>query len=86
MVLANPRYTVFLAGNSPNIRSYTVHIFGSGQPYTCYITAPSPVDKLLSCLHRLGRIVFIEKLSCAGAGHTNQMPLLITFSTADQCC
>jgi hypothetical protein len=26
-------YTVFLAGRSPNIRSYTVHIYGSGQPY-----------------------------------------------------
>jgi hypothetical protein len=24
---------VFLAGKSPNIRSYTVHIYGSGQPY-----------------------------------------------------
>jgi hypothetical protein len=25
-------YTVFLAGKSPNIRSYTVHMNGSGQP------------------------------------------------------
>ena len=25
-------HTVFLAGKSPNIRSYTVHIHGSGQP------------------------------------------------------
>jgi hypothetical protein len=32
MVLANPIYTVFLAGKPPNIRSYTVHIYGSGQP------------------------------------------------------
>ena len=22
-----------IAGNSPNIRSYTVHLYGSGQPY-----------------------------------------------------
>ena len=28
-------YTVFLAGNSPNIRSYTVYICSSGQPYNC---------------------------------------------------
>ena len=27
-------YTVFLAGISPNIRSNTVYIYGSGQPYT----------------------------------------------------
>jgi hypothetical protein len=27
-------YTVCLAGNSPNIRSNTVLIYGSGQPYT----------------------------------------------------
>ena len=27
-------YTVFLAGESPNIRSYTVYIYGFGQPYT----------------------------------------------------
>ena len=26
-------YAVFLAGKSPNIRSYTVYIYGSGQPY-----------------------------------------------------
>ena len=26
-------YTVFFAGKSPNIWSYTVHIYGSGQPY-----------------------------------------------------
>jgi hypothetical protein len=26
-------YTVFLAGKSPNVRSYTLHIYGSGQPY-----------------------------------------------------
>jgi len=25
-------YTVILAGKSPNIRSYTVYIYGSGQP------------------------------------------------------
>jgi hypothetical protein len=28
-------YTVPLAGKSPYIRSYTVQIYGSGQPYTC---------------------------------------------------
>ena len=29
-------YTFFLAGKSPNIRSYTVHIYGSGQPCTIH--------------------------------------------------
>ena len=28
-------YTVFLAGKSSNIRSYTAYIYGSGQPYVC---------------------------------------------------
>ena len=28
-------YTVFLAGKSPKIRSYTMYIYGSGQPYIC---------------------------------------------------
>jgi len=32
-VLANPIFTVFLAGISSTIRSYTVYIYGSGQPY-----------------------------------------------------
>jgi len=27
-------FTVILAGKSPKIRSYTVYIYGSGQPYT----------------------------------------------------
>jgi len=26
-------YTVFLAGKPPNLRSHTVYIYGSGQPY-----------------------------------------------------
>jgi len=30
-------YTVFLAGKSPNIQSYTVYIYGSGQPYVCLL-------------------------------------------------
>jgi hypothetical protein len=29
----NHIYAVFLAGKPPNIRSYTVYIYGSGQPY-----------------------------------------------------
>jgi len=28
-------YMVFLAGKSPYIRSYTVQIYGYGQPYVC---------------------------------------------------
>jgi hypothetical protein len=30
-------YTVNLAGKSPNIQSYTVYIYGSGQPYYAHI-------------------------------------------------
>jgi len=30
-------YTVLLAWKSPNIRLYTGHIYGSGQPYTCVL-------------------------------------------------
>jgi len=29
-------YTVFLAGKSPNIRSYMVYVYGPGQPYLCF--------------------------------------------------
>jgi hypothetical protein len=31
-------HTVFLAGKSPYIRSYTVQIYDSGQPYSWYVT------------------------------------------------
>jgi hypothetical protein len=31
-------HTVFLAGKLQNIRSYTVYIYGSGQPYILYIS------------------------------------------------
>jgi hypothetical protein len=34
--------TVFLAGNSPNIRSCTVHINGPGQPYSCFSSISAP--------------------------------------------
>ena len=30
----NGVYTVFLAGKSPDIRSFTVYKYGSGQPYS----------------------------------------------------
>ena len=36
-------YTVFLAEESLNIRSYTVHIYGSGQPYKCVYVCHSCV-------------------------------------------
>jgi len=26
-------YAVILAGKTPNVRSYTVHVYGSGPPY-----------------------------------------------------
>ena len=32
------RHTVFWAGKSPYIRSYTVYVYGSGQPYTHSLT------------------------------------------------
>jgi len=31
-------HTVFLAGKSPYLRLYTVHIYGSGQPYACVMS------------------------------------------------
>ena len=34
-------YTVFLAGKSPKLRSYTMYIYGSGQPYTFFIFFPA---------------------------------------------
>jgi len=36
-------YTAFLAGKSPNIRSCTVHIYGSGQPYAFLISSHNAV-------------------------------------------
>ena len=43
-------HTVFLAGKSSNIRSYTVYIHGSGQPYT----HPSPLHTLVATNTRTG--------------------------------
>ena len=28
-------YMIFMAGKSPNVRSYMVHLYGCGQPYIC---------------------------------------------------
>jgi len=33
-------FAVFLAGKSPNIRSCTVYIYGSGQSYRCCLRCP----------------------------------------------
>jgi len=37
---------VFLAGISPNIRSHTVYIYGSGQPYIYSTDAPVLAEQL----------------------------------------
>ena len=34
----NSVHTVFLAGKSPNVKSYTVYVYGSGQPQPYYRT------------------------------------------------
>ena len=39
-------YTVLWAGELPFIRSYTVYIYGSGQPYACYMTVYTPAAHL----------------------------------------
>jgi len=45
----NHIYAVFLAGKPPNIRSYTVYIYGSGQPYV-YVWSWQPfVTEKRSC-------------------------------------
>jgi hypothetical protein len=36
--------TVFLAGKSPNVRSYTVYIYDSGQPYKCVKRPATPIS------------------------------------------
>jgi len=41
-------YTVILAGKSPYIRSYTVCIYGSGQPYV-YAVLANPIMKHCAC-------------------------------------
>ena len=45
-------YTVFLAGKSPSIRSYTMHTHGSGQPY---------IYMLYLCLTHF----FVRDIKCA---------------------
>ena len=42
-------YTVFLAGKSPNIQSYTVYIYGSGQLYIWWIA----LSETYALLHKL---------------------------------
>jgi len=44
-------YTVYLAGNSPYIRSYTVYIYGSGQPYVCDLVFKHPCVGVARAIH-----------------------------------
>jgi len=44
-------YTVFLAGKLPYIRSYTVYIHGSGQPYSYAESHMQNVDFLIFNIH-----------------------------------
>jgi len=42
-------HAVFLAGNSPYIRSYTMQIYGSGQPYVYVSASCSCLFHILCC-------------------------------------
>jgi hypothetical protein len=68
-------YTVFLAGKLPYIRSYTVCIYGCGQPkYVRYTDlrdeAPLDVDSLV----RRGLSAFANLLSYRGVKHSGTTP------------
>ena len=57
-------YTVFLAGKSPNIRSYTVYIYGSGQrSHLCGHT-------------RSYKVIRSYKVSIDGYGHTRSYKVI----------
>jgi len=57
-------YTVFLAGNSPNIRAYTVYIYGSGQPYL-YIGLAKTI--YIRCIHGIFGREFTKYTGIYGA-------------------
>ena len=73
-------HTVFLAGKSPNIRSYTVWIYGPGQPYVC-----NPLQNVRRvCWHILWEVAFtwtVKGSTCVEI-HT----LAHTCTQAGTCC
>ena len=64
-------YKVFLAGKSSNIRSYTVYIYGSGQPYLLlYLDVHKPSGKTLQAEGRWKmHCVLCMGYMCVWVGH-----------------
>jgi hypothetical protein len=56
-------YTVFLAGKSPYIRSYTVCIYNSGQPYV-YTCVVKPDRGVCICLISMHPQLVSQKILC----------------------
>jgi len=65
-------HTVFLAGTSPNIQTYTVQIYGSGQPYICIVHV---LSRFVILVHKMGSRDLYSMLGCVhtsirGRAHT----------------
>jgi len=77
-------YTAFLAGRSPNIRSYTGYIYNSGQPYACvaFIATLIPLcapSNLQNVQHQSGFLcTFITFLSVISILTITQPHLCVT--------
>ena len=76
---------MFLAGKSPNIRSYTVYIYDSGQPYLCvttsytgsnFICSPLPSTTVVS---RYGSSVFHQRTYFRASSHIHRLSVIPAF-------
>jgi hypothetical protein len=77
---------VFLAGKSPNIRTHTVYIYGSGQPYIR--ASPAFSSKNIAAVHRKALIgikatryrTYVTHTKRVATACVNEMPVnLSTF-------
>jgi hypothetical protein len=72
----NGVYTIFLAKESPNIRSYTVHIYGSGQPTLVYYCIDTCVCNVSQQIYKSCGLIRRYERMCR-TGSANSTPQMI---------
>jgi hypothetical protein len=93
-------YTVFLTGKSPNIRSYTIHIYGSGQPYRSPMHGINSVGCIpvsqyawtvreAACHHTASHVTTLHSTQCLNRSWSCMPPYsshVITFAAYNTQC
>ena len=78
-------YTVYLTGKSPYIQSYTVYIYGSGQPYTCFTVTVFTHAAQAYCVQTCYTVTVFTHVSQSLCSHMLRRPTVFKHVSQSLC-